>query len=195
MSILIKVAASRFILTKTKHRGFEVEILDDGRMIFLDYNIKHDQAALEFGYPETAATLLLKRWRDSPASVIWGHMDLPDEIYISLAEDYADHVAHITSTYQKGLLPQEPNFAHAAGMAEDAENIAIRATQGKEPPGYALEQVASLSANAAGFCAYRYSRTRSSDSDEKFDAAKKPEQDWQRRHFVEVMEKAYGETP
>ena len=194
MSIVIEVTATRFKLTKDQAKRFKVEILDDGQMVILDYDIEYDQAALEFGYPETAATLLLKKWLDSPASVMWGHMDLPDEILISLAEDYADHVAHITRAYQKGLLPQESNFAHAAGMAEDAEAIANRARMGKEPPGYAMEVVARASANAVGFCAQTDLSTANYNQ-ERFNAARKAEQDWQRRHFVEVMEKVYGEKP
>lgn len=41
---------------------FECEITEDGELIFLNYNITHDLAAMEFGYPETPALVELWRW-------------------------------------------------------------------------------------------------------------------------------------
>ena len=190
MSILIKVAASRFVFTKPNYRVFEVEILDDGRMIFLNYNITHDQAALEFGYPETNATLLLKRWRDSPASVMWGRMDLPDEIYISLVNDYAEHVAYINKAHQDSLALPGQTYVYAMELAEEAKAIAVSVTEGKDLPGYGLETVARISATAAAIYAVPY--PESPKDVEISEAAERAERDWQRRHFVELLEKFYG---
>jgi hypothetical protein len=41
----------------TAHFGenLQVEVYDDMSFEFLDYNLTHDLAALEFGYPETPA--------------------------------------------------------------------------------------------------------------------------------------------
>jgi len=40
----------------------EVEVTREGELIFPDYNIAHDQAALEFGYDHTDATRLKEEW-------------------------------------------------------------------------------------------------------------------------------------
>jgi hypothetical protein len=40
----------------------QVEVTREGELIFPDYNIAHDQAALEFGYDHTDATMLKEEW-------------------------------------------------------------------------------------------------------------------------------------
>jgi hypothetical protein len=194
MSIIIEVAASNFRLTESQRRRFEVEIFGDGWMEFLDYNIEDDEALAEFGYPDTDAMNLRGLWFSHPGTVIARHMDLPDKLLIDLANDYSSHVDYIARSYRSGLIPESLNHAHAAGMVEDAEHIALRAMNGKEPPGYSLEQIASLSAVSAAFYAAPGPYNQDHNED-KFNAAKKVEQDWQRRHFVELVEKFYGEEP
>jgi len=49
---------------------FECEITEDGELIFLNYNITHDLAAMEFGYSETPALFELHRWNFNPVSML-----------------------------------------------------------------------------------------------------------------------------
>lgn len=49
---------------------FKHEITEDGELIFLDYDIEYDQAALEFGYSETPALVELRAWDRDPCCTL-----------------------------------------------------------------------------------------------------------------------------
>jgi len=49
---------------------FECEITEDGELIFLNYNITHDLAAMEFEYPETPALAELRIWNWDPCHML-----------------------------------------------------------------------------------------------------------------------------
>jgi hypothetical protein len=79
----------------TAHFGedLQVEVYDDMSFEFLDYNLTHDQAALEFGYPETPAIELANAWVESPINIAIRHMIPYDDTRIKgLALDFAEHV-------------------------------------------------------------------------------------------------------
>jgi len=86
---------------------FQVEVTHDGDLIFLDYNIVHDLAALEFGYPETSATKLLARWTDYPSKTIAETFELTGEQRRGLASDYSDHIVESTKRSERtGVHPE-----------------------------------------------------------------------------------------
>lgn len=89
------------IITNATYSGetFEVEISHDGSLEFLDYNVTHDQAALEFGYPETNAVELLKKWNDDALFVICVLTQIPINYIARLALDWAEHVADAYAAY------------------------------------------------------------------------------------------------
>ena len=49
---------------KSGDRVVTVEIDDDGGLVFVDYDIEYDIAAIEFGYQPTTAALLSHLWTD-----------------------------------------------------------------------------------------------------------------------------------
>jgi len=72
---------------------FLVEVYDDLSLEFLDHDIQFDQAAHEFGYPETLAMELLKAWNDSPATIIIKYIThLYDTVIDGLILDFFEHV-------------------------------------------------------------------------------------------------------
>jgi hypothetical protein len=71
---------------------FNIEIDDGLNMIFLDYNIIHDMAALEFGYPDTPALKLLQDWKSHPIDVVIDNLGLSKNQLVLLAADWAEHV-------------------------------------------------------------------------------------------------------
>jgi hypothetical protein len=76
----------------------QLEITRDGELIFLDYNITHDLAALEFGYPDTDATKLYAEWQRDPSSTLIRTLardDVDNETMVSLAIEFAEHVLPI----------------------------------------------------------------------------------------------------
>jgi hypothetical protein len=89
------------IITDATYRGetFEVEISHDGSLEFLNYNITHDQAALEFGYPVTVAINLLEAWNDDALFVICVLTQIPINYIARLALDWAEHVADAYTAY------------------------------------------------------------------------------------------------
>ena len=182
MSIVLTARANQFRLREGQK--FEIEIFEDGSLNFLDYDIAYDEGGLEFGYPKTEAIKLRELWFSDPGAAISIHFDIPDNILALLAHDYSEHVYYIIEVYKLNSAAEVHTYTHAARLAEQAHRIAIRVMTDKDPAPYGLETVARISAIAAAL----YER-------EKFDAAKKTEQDWQRRHFVEVVEKLYGEEP
>jgi len=74
---------------------FEVEITRDLSMIFLDYNLTHDLAALEFGYPETNATKLAEAWESEPMKVVNDNLVIPTMMRLVAACDWTAHVLPI----------------------------------------------------------------------------------------------------
>jgi hypothetical protein len=70
----------------------QLEITRDGELIFLDYNITHDLAALEFGYPDTDATKFYAKWQERPVGAICYNLGLDKDTLRSLAADWAEHV-------------------------------------------------------------------------------------------------------
>ena len=82
-----------------KGETFEVEISHDGSLEFLNYNIRHDQAAAEFGYPVTVAIELLDAWKRDATKVISRHGSISMKHLALLALDWAEHVADAYKVY------------------------------------------------------------------------------------------------
>jgi hypothetical protein len=74
----------------------EIEVTRDGELIFLDYDIKYDEACLEFQYPDTEATRLQFAWRAAPVETL---------IY-EIAGDSIErkHLARIAIEYAERVL-------------------------------------------------------------------------------------------
>ena len=142
---------------------FQVEVTHDGDLIFLDYNIVHDLAALEFGYPETSATKLLKRWTDYPSKTIAETFELTGEQRRGLASDYSDHIVESTKRSERtGVHPEA-----AREIMADATN---------------LTSVVGRAAWIAGDGASE------NDDSPEFRAAYDAEVAWQFQRFIDVTE-------
>lgn len=79
----------------TAHFGedLQVEVHDDMSLDFLDYDLECDEAALEFGYPETHALELAHHWVENPVNVAIRYMIPYDDTHIKgLTLDFAEHV-------------------------------------------------------------------------------------------------------
>ena len=76
----------------------QLEVTLDGKLIFLNCNIEHDLAALEFGYPETEATEIYAEWQRDPSSALIRTLardDVDNETMALLAIEFAEHVLPI----------------------------------------------------------------------------------------------------
>jgi len=75
----------------------EVEIFHDGTMGFPGYDIQHDFAAHEFGYPETNAMKIYTRWQKMPIHVLVKNLIKRDDwkTMALLLIDWAEHVLPI----------------------------------------------------------------------------------------------------
>lgn len=84
------------IVTAEFHgQELKVEITRDLDMIFLDYDLEYDQAALEFGYPETDAVRLTRIWQSVPIRVVEENLVIPGMVRMLVACDWVEHVLPI----------------------------------------------------------------------------------------------------
>jgi hypothetical protein len=107
---------------------FNIEIDDDFNMIFLDYNIVHDMAALEFGYPDTPALKLLQRWKSYPIDIVIDNVGLSKNQLVLIAADWAEHVFpifHERFKYDQWVheaIVAAREHANSASSVQSAEN-------------------------------------------------------------------------
>jgi hypothetical protein len=83
----------------------QLEITHEGELIFLDYNITHDLAALEFGYPKTSAVFLYERWNAYPLDALLrdiSRRSIHNQTIALLAADWAEHVLPIYERWHRG---------------------------------------------------------------------------------------------
>jgi hypothetical protein len=85
----------------------DVEIFRDGSVAFLDYNLTHDQAELEFGYPMSPKLQLYEFIKQdnsySPVGFIFNMGAVPVEVSVSLALDSFEHLLDSVSILDLGL--------------------------------------------------------------------------------------------
>ena len=142
---------------------FQVEVTHDGDLVFLDYNIEHDEACLEFGYPRTSATILLERWRDNPSQTIAEKFELTGEQRRGFARDCWTHIVESAKKPAwTGMLPEA-----ARELMNEAPNFT---------------SVVGRAAWIAGDGASE------NDDSPEFRAAYDAEVAWQLRRFIDVME-------
>jgi hypothetical protein len=119
---------------------------------------------LEFGYPETSATKLLKRWKNHPSKTIAETFELTGEQRKGFARDYSDHIVESTKRSEwagvhpeaaREIMADAPNFTSAVGRAA---------------------WIAGDGANSGD------------DSSPEFYAAYDTEVAWQLRRFIDVTE-------
>jgi hypothetical protein len=182
----------------------QLEITRDGELIFLDYNITHDLAALEFGYPDTDATELYAEWQESPVGAICYNLGLDEDTLGSLAADWAEHVLPIfENTHQKDKRPRRAieaardfvagkidravlekarEAASEAAWAAQAAAWAAGATWAAWAAQAASAQAATTAAKAAAWNA------SSNIGSAEWQQARVIETAWQVRRFVDCME-------
>jgi hypothetical protein len=184
---------------------FEVEITHDGELIFLDYNITHDLAALEFDYPDTDATKFYAKWQLHPVSAICYNLSLDKDTLRSLAADWAEHVLPFFELeYPEDKRPRlaiEAARDFVAGKIDrdalDDAGMAARGATSRWPAQMAEE--AELAAGAAFWVTAKLASEAASEAASESawaaEAAARAETNrkavetaWQIRRFVDCME-------
>jgi hypothetical protein len=129
---------------------FEVEIFHDGHIEFLGRNLQHEQAMAEFTDSESAVLRFYSLWKESPAKVIFGNLELPENSIPRLAADCAEHVLPVYEKEHK----QDKRPRNAIIAARKYVNGKITLRELKEAAGAAGAAATSWAASwAAGAAA------------------------------------------
>jgi len=107
---------------------FNVEITEDGDLMFTDYDIEYDVSMVEFGEEETVAVMLLGEWKARPLNFIVTMLGVTKKSLSKLASDFADHaLSYFDEDLTKSILPAIAKKARSGHSASALFNVAISA--------------------------------------------------------------------
>lgn len=113
---------------KHGRRKFQLEIADDGQLVFLNYDIEYDLSMAEFGEPDTKAIELVKKWRKNPIEFIFNYIEIPDDALSRLSMDFAESVLYIYDTVHKDgqILGEALNATKVAALNPESSSKILK---------------------------------------------------------------------